>query len=206
MPIPEFRPEYLAFLIPVIVSVFLDKGPPFVRKWWQGIVSKELKPTVLFIGSLIAVLIVRGTACLNINIGLGATCDNPSDPQLWVNTIGLGIAVWLLMEFTNKLTSPNTAVSLNVEDMDAPININPAPAPASVAPDATPIGPGVTVEAAPNIDTIPLDRLETVELRRLLDRVVTIITDREVPPPHLGYQSEVGAGDGPKGIDPSPVG
>lgn len=180
MQAPSFRPEYLAFLLPIIIAIMLEKGPPFIRTWWKNIVDKEWKPTVLLLISIAVVLLIRGFACLHVDVGLGATCDNPSDPQLWVNTIGIGIAVWISMEITYQITTAASNLKqndpgLNVEKMTGPtyITTNNATTP--------PVSP-----PAGSVKGIDLSQYSGEELRELMNRIVEQITKLEAPPVYSG--------------------
>jgi len=86
--------ELIIAVVASAISIALEVVPG-LRNWWDKIPNKQVKSLVVFLACLVIPLGAVGLKCLGVDVGLGAACPNPADPQLWVNALVLGLTAFL---------------------------------------------------------------------------------------------------------------
>lgn len=67
---------------------------PGLRDLWQRLPGEWRALTVLILCLGIPVA-ATGAACLGVDLRLGATCPDPTDPQLWADAVLTGLSAYL---------------------------------------------------------------------------------------------------------------
>lgn len=80
-------------IVATIIALVLEVFPP-VKNWWDSNFSAQWKPLVLLVLFVTIPPALTLAACLGVNLGGGAVCADPSNPQTWVNAVLLGFAAF----------------------------------------------------------------------------------------------------------------
>jgi hypothetical protein len=92
------QPDIIAGVVAGAISIALEVVPG-LREVWQG-VGRRWKPAVVLALSLGVPLVATWAACRGIDIGLGALCQDPGSPQVWVDAVRLGFVAFLASQVT----------------------------------------------------------------------------------------------------------
>jgi len=103
----DFTSEAVAAFVAAFLSLALEVIPG-LRDLWDGVATKY-KPLVVLGLSLLVPVGAVGLACGGVDIGLGATCANPADAQLWIGAVKIGFAAFIASQVTFRYVGANLA-------------------------------------------------------------------------------------------------
>ena len=91
--------EVIAAVVAGFLAIVLEVIPG-LSEWWNDSISDRWKPALVLSLSLSVPLVATAVACLGIDLGLQAMCHDSQDPQLWVDSLRLGIIAFLAAQAT----------------------------------------------------------------------------------------------------------